>query len=49
MKVSSSATKPAVAGRPSEERPPTVNAVAMPGITLPKPPIFPISRECAFS
>jgi len=26
-----------------------VNAVAMPGITLPNPPILPISRECAFS
>jgi hypothetical protein len=26
-----------------------VNAVATPGITRPKPPILPISRECAFS
>ena len=31
------------------QRPPMVNAVAMPGMTCPKPPILPISRECAFS
>src|SRR5262249_42710036 len=49
MNVSSSATNPAVAGKPSDDRPPIVNAVAMPGMTWPKPPIFPISRECAFS
>ena len=48
-KVSSSATKPAVAGRPSEDRLPIVNAVAMPGIAFPNPPILPISREWAFS
>src|SRR5436309_875817 len=49
MKVRISATKPEVPGRPSDERPPMVNAVAMPGITRPKPPIRKISRECAFS
>ena len=49
MNVSSSATKPAVAGKPSEESPPIVKAVAMPGITRPNPPILKISRECAFS
>ena len=37
--VRNSATKPAVAGSPSDERPPIVNAVAMPGIIVPKPPI----------
>jgi len=47
--VNSSATKPAVAGRPSDERPATVKAVAIPGMTRPNPPIFPISREWAFS
>ena len=47
--VRNSATKPAVAGKPSEERPPRVNAVAIPGIIRPKPPILKISRECAFS
>ena len=41
--------KPAVAGRPSDDRPPMVKAVAMPGIIVPKPPILKISRECAFS
>ena len=49
MNVSSSATNPEVAGNPSEERPPTVNAVAMPGMARPKPPILAISREWAFS
>ena len=44
-----SATNPAVAGRPSEERPAIVKAVAMPGIARPNPPIRAISRECAFS
>ena len=47
--VRNSATKPAVAGSPSDDRPPMVNAVAMPGIIAPKPPILKISRECAFS
>ena len=49
MNVRISATNPDVAGSPSEDRPPTVNAVAMPGIARPKPPILKISRECAFS
>ena len=48
-KVMNSATNPAVAGRPSEERPAIVKAVAMPGIARPNPPIRAISRECAFS
>ena len=34
---------------PSEDRPPMVKAVAIPGIIWPKPPILKISRECAFS
>ena len=49
MNVRISATNPDVPGRPIEERPPTVNAVAMPGITRPNPPMRKISRECAFS
>ncbi len=48
-KARNSATKPAVPGRPSDEKPPTANAVAMPGIMVAKPPILKISRECAFS
>ena len=44
-----SATKPAVAGSPSEERPATVKAVAIPGIIWPKPPMEKIAREWAFS
>jgi len=47
--VSSSATKPAVAGSPSEERPAMVKAVAMPGIIRPNPLILKISREWDFS
>ena len=49
MNVRTSATQPDVAGSPSEERLPTVNAVAMPGITRPNPPIAKMARECAFS
>ena len=47
--VRNSATKPAVAGSPSEDKPAIVNAVAMPGIIVPKPPIVKIAREWAFS
>src|SRR6185503_3890597 len=47
--VRNSATKPAVAGRPSDDRPAMVNAVAMPGIIVPKPPIVKMARECVFS
>ena len=41
-------SRPSPAG-PSDDRPPIVKAVAMPGIIVPKPPILKISRECAFS
>ena len=37
------------AAGPSEERPPMVKAVAMPGIIWPKPLILKMARECAFS
>ena len=47
--VRNSATNPAVAGRPSDEKPPTANAVAIPGIIWANPPIVKIARECAFS
>ena len=47
--VRNSATNPAVAGRPSDDRPAIVNAVAMPGIITPNPPMLKIARECAFS
>ena len=47
--VRNSATNPAVAGSPSDENPPIANAVAMPGIIRPKPPIVKMARECAFS
>ena len=40
--VRNSATKPAVAGSPSDDRPPIVNAAAMPGIIVAKPPILKI-------
>ena len=47
--VRNSATNPAVAGRPSDENPPIANAVAIPGIIWPNPPIVKMARECAFS